>query len=288
MGQASVHLPYRRQIVLGGAILLASLGLAACQSSANTDSSTPSTPSTAEALTGVVALSTKLDHIHGAVVDSADGTILTATHTGVRRISPSGAVTKVGVSDDDFMGFAVPRPDRWLASGHPGPTSTSPDPLGLVESTDQGATWKSVSRRGETDFHALAANGNTVVGFDGHTGLIRSTDGGKTWTNASATKVAALAYSGDRLLAVTARGLEVSTDNGTTLQPIAGSPEAALLSTAGATVWVVDRRGGTWLSTDAGVTWQARAKVTRDVAGLAAVDAARAYAITTSELIAVG
>jgi len=229
-----------------------------------------------------------LDHIHGAVVDSADGAILTATHTGVRRISPTGAVTKVGVSDDDFMGFTIPKSDRWLASGHPGPTSTSPDPLGLVESTDQGATWSAVSRRGETDFHALAASGNTVVGFDGHTGLIRSTDGGKTWTDASATRVAGLAYSGDRLLAVTARGLEASTDNGTTLQPIAGSPQAVLLSTAGATVWVVDRSGGTWLSTDAGVTWQARATVTRDVAGLAAVDAARAYAITTSELIAVG
>lgn len=274
-------MPYPRRLVGVGAILLASLGLAACQSQANTDSSTPS-PGEA---TGAVALSTELDHIHGAAIDFADGTILTGTHTGVWRIDPGGAVRKVGASDDDFMGFTIARADRWLASGHPGPTSASPNPLGLVESTDQGATWAAVSRRGETDFHALAAKGSTVIGFDGHSGLIRSQDAGKTWTYVSATQVAALAFARDQLLAVTADGLEASTDNGTTFQPIAGAPAAALLSSTGAAVWVVDRGGRAWLSTDAGATWQPRATVGRDVEGLAAVDATRAYAITTGQLI---
>lgn len=275
-------MPCPRLLVGVGAILLASIGLVACQSQSGTKSSTPST---VEVAAGAVPLSTELDHIHGAAIDFADGTILTGTHTGVWRIDPGGAVKKVGISDDDFMAFTIARADRWLASGHPGPTSSSPNPLGLVESTDQGATWTAISRRGETDFHALAANGNTVIGFDGHSGLIRSQNGGKTWMYVSATQVAALAFARGRLLAVTANGLEASTDSGTTFQPIAGAPAAALLSSTAATVWVVDRGGRAWLSTDAGATWQPRATVGRDVGGLAAVDATRAYAITTTDLI---
>ena len=284
MRRTSGTFPSPRLLVAAGTILLVSVGLAACQSQASSDSSAPPTSEVAK---GVVALSTELDHIHGASVDFADGTILAGTHTGVWRISPGGSVTKVGTSDDDFMGFTIPRADRWLASGHPAPTSSSPNPLGLVESIDQGQTWVSVSRRGESDFHALAANGNTIVGFDGHSGLIRSQDAGKTWADASATQVASLAFSGDRLLTVTANGVEVSTDNGSTFAPVSGSPAAALLSTTGATVWVIDRDGRAWLSTDAGATWQSRTTVGRDVSGLAAVDSTRAYAITTTELITI-
>ena len=269
---------------VGLILLVSGIGLTGCQSQ---DGPNSSTSATNVGDSKSVALSAELDHIHGASVDFADGTVLTGTHSGVWRIAPDGGVTKVGGSDDDFMGFTIPRADRWLASGHPGPTSPSPNPLGLVESTDQGLTWISVSRRGETDFHALAAKGNTIVGSDGHDGLIRSQDGGETWTGASAIQVASLAFASDRLLAVTANGVEVSTDNGSTFQPVGGSPAAALLSSTGATVWVIDRAGRAWLSTDAGTSWLPRGQIGRDVSGLAAVDATRAYAISTTELVAI-
>lgn len=38
----------------------------------------------------------------------------------------------------DLMGFTVAGPDRFLASGHPGPGADLPEPLGLVESRDGG------------------------------------------------------------------------------------------------------------------------------------------------------
>lgn len=263
-----------------GGILLVGPGVVACQSQ------TGSTPTPTTSATATAKLSTELDHIHGAVVDIADGTILTGTHSGVWRISPDGAVERVGTAEDDFMGLTIARADSWLASGHPGPSSASPNPLGLVESTDHGETWTSVSRLGETDFHALAARGNLVVGSDGHSGLFRSEDGGKTWTNGPAMHVAALALANDRLLAVTTTGLEVSIDKAKTFHPLPGAPIATLLSTNGATAWVIDRSGRAWLSTDAGATWQPRSIVGRNVSGLAAVDATRAYAITTTELTA--
>ncbi|MBD4563876.1 hypothetical protein GUG69_04755, partial [Xanthomonas citri pv. citri] len=78
----------------------------------------------------------------------------------------------------DFMGFTLTPEGRYLASGHPAPRTDLPEPLGLAESTDRGQSWTVLSRGGASDFHALAAGPNGVLGFDGQ---LRASTDGLTW-----------------------------------------------------------------------------------------------------------
>lgn len=61
------------------------------------------------------------------------------------------------------MALTVVGRDRFLASGHPDPRDPRlrrrgrPPLLGLIESTDAGRPWSSISLLGDADFHALAA-----------------------------------------------------------------------------------------------------------------------------------
>ncbi len=265
-------------------VAVGAIGIVGC-SSANVTGA-PSAASSGSAAISTVQLSQELAHIHGAVVDPTNQTIIAGTHAGAWRIAVNGSVVKLGTSNDDFMGFTIVSPQRWIASGHPGSGSSSPNPLGLIESTDQGVTWVPVARVGETDFHALAARGNTVVGSDGHAGLIKSTDAGRSWAAAAPIQVAGVAYSGQRLLAATSKGIEFSTNDGGSFELVPQSPMAVMLSAVGNAAWAVDRTGQVWRSTDSGATWQVQASVP-GAAGIAAVDDTRAYVITGTELVTV-
>jgi hypothetical protein len=98
-----------------------------------------------------------------------------ATHDGLFDVSRSPA-EQAGPSID-LMGTST---DGTLyASGHPGPGTDLPDPVGLITSTDQGNTWTPVARQGETDFHALAVAGTDLVGYEGR--ILTSTEG-HHWT----------------------------------------------------------------------------------------------------------
>lgn len=84
------------------------------------------------------------------------------------------------------MGFTVVGPDRFLASGHPDAREDLPPFLGLIESRDAGQSWQPVSLLGDSDFHALEAQGARVYGFgsdwdSGKPQLLVSFDRGKTW-----------------------------------------------------------------------------------------------------------
>jgi hypothetical protein len=52
-----------------------------------------------------------------------------------------------------------------LASDRPGPGSDMVNPLGLMTSTDGGDSWRAVSLGGPVDFHAMAENGDQVIGW---------------------------------------------------------------------------------------------------------------------------
>ena len=134
-----------------------------------------------EGRTGVVQ-EDALVHVHGLGV--VDGEVLIATHTGMWSAEPGQRTAmRRGESRQDVMGFTALRRDRVLGSGHPDLGQGGPPHVGLIESGDLGETWRTVSLRGEADFHALTASGNTVYGFDGLTGrLLVSADGGRRWT----------------------------------------------------------------------------------------------------------
>nr|WP_308410797.1 exo-alpha-sialidase [Rhodococcus sp. ENV425] len=220
--------------------------------------------------------------MHGLHVD-ATGTILAGTHNGLMAVDPTGRTQRVGASDDDFMGLTgAAGTDTLYASGHPGPSSSAPNPLGLRRSTDAGLTWVPRSLEGEVDFHALAADGATVVGFDGTSGLRISTDGGASWKGGATLAAADLAVVDGQVWAVTSEGVQHSTDTARSFTPVPDAPALVLLSGAPGAVWGVDRNGYAWRSRD-GRDWQQHSYVGA-VEALAAVDYDRAFAVSNETL----
>ncbi|WP_280461182.1 F510_1955 family glycosylhydrolase [Nocardia carnea] len=260
--------------------LLALTVLAGCSTTDQT--ATTPLPTTPASVPGV-ELTPPLDHLHGLHL-AADGTILAGTHTGLFALAADGTTTRIGASDDDFMGLTgAPGTDHLFASGHPGPSSSAPNPLGLTESTDAGRTWTPKSLTGEVDFHALATNGQLLVGFDGITGLLTSTDAGATWNTAATIAAAALAITDAGVWAATADGLQHSTDAGRSFTAVPDAPRLVLLSPGhDGSLWGIDTAGTAWRSRT-GQTWEQRATV-GPAEAILAVDFGTAYASTAQTL----
>jgi len=128
-------------------------------------------------------------HVHGLGINPADGALFIATHTGLFRVG-ADARKAVRVADrhQDTMGFSIVGPNRFIGSGHPDLDEARekglPPLLGLIESTDAGSTWNSVSLLGEADFHVLRSVGERVYGYDAtNARLLTSPDRGITWEN---------------------------------------------------------------------------------------------------------
>jgi hypothetical protein len=228
-------------------------------------------------------LSEEITHVHGLAVDDS-GMLRAGTHEGVRVVGPDGQVSAVG-PENDLMGMTgEPGTLRLVSSGHPGPSSPMPNPLGLIRSDDGGKTWRALSLAGEIDFHALAVTGDFVVGFDGVQGLRASTDGGKTWDQKAALGAMSLAVVGDQVWATTPDGLLRSTDRAATFAAV---PDAPLLWQVSAGVdgalWGADTDGVAWRSKD-GVTWERHEQLPQ-MQAIAAVDYDTAYAINQIELV---
>ncbi len=230
-----------------------------------------------------VGLSTPIPHIHGAVV-GADGSVLAGTHEGVRVITPSGQVSAVGPRDDLMGMTGEPGTTRLISSGHPGQGSRLPNPIGLIRSEDGGQTWTPVSLAGEIDFHALATDGDVIVGFDGVSGLVTSQDGGKTWSKAASMAAMSLAMVGDQVWATTPDGLMHSSDKAATFAALPGAPPLRLISAGGdGSLWGVDGTGMTWRSRD-GKAWDKHLQLP-EVHAIAVADYTTAYAVSDSSLI---
>ncbi|AQA22516.1 putative secreted glycosyl hydrolase [Rhodococcus sp. MTM3W5.2] len=234
-----------------------------------------------------VPMAPALDHLHGLHV-ATRGTVLAGTHTGLYAVGTSGRTERVGARDDDLMGLAgVAQTDTLYSSGHPGPSSAAPNPLGLKESTDGGRTWRARSLAGEVDFHALASDGELLVGFDGTGGLRVSTDRGTTWAAGAALPAASLAIAADGVWAVTPDGLQRSTDVALSFTVVEGAPDLVIVSAgADGSLWGVDAGGTAWRS-DLSRSWQRVAEI-GEVEALAAADYGRAYAATSRVLHTLG
>lgn len=127
------------------------------------------------------------EHVHGLGVNPADGALFIATHTGLFRVDKAERkAQRVGESHQDTMGFTIVGPNRFLGSGHPDVSEAVernlPSHLGLIESTDSGKSWESISLSGESDFHVLRAAGARVYGYDASNDrLLVSGDRGRSW-----------------------------------------------------------------------------------------------------------
>lgn len=205
--------------------------------------------------------------------------MLAGTHTGLFVLDPDGATTRIGDADDDFMGLAgEPGTDHLYASGHPGPSNTAPNPLGLIDSADGGQSWETKSLSGEVDFHALATDGHILAGFDTTNGIRTSTDSGVSWTDGIEIVARALAITDEGIWATTAGGLQLSTDAGRTFTSVPAAPELLLISAAeDGTLWGIDTGGATWRKNVNDDEWQ-QGPVVGGVEAIVAADQDTAYA----------
>ena len=171
------------------------------------------------AVGGAPAETQPIADVHGLGVNPSDEALYIATHDGLfRSARDESSATRVDGPEQDLMGFSIAGPDRFVASGHPGPGMDAPGNLGVIESTDRGRTWDTLSLSGEADLHLLRASGDTAYAYDGR--FRASADGGRTWDERKAPDdlidVAIDPADTDRILASTGRGVRLSADGGRT------------------------------------------------------------------------
>ncbi|WP_019484277.1 F510_1955 family glycosylhydrolase [Arthrobacter sp. TB 23] len=229
--------------------------LAACGQQASSQAEeTPHNDETPHTDESPHATENPFGHVHGLTFNEDRDQLLLATHNGLFDVG-ADPIEKLG-STLDLMGFAGAGPDLYYASGHPGPGSDLPNPMGLIESTDGGETWQELSRQGESDFHTLTVSEAGVIGFDG---TLRLTTDGKEWSETETQiQPANLSASldGPIVLATTEDGVQRSTDGGMTWTLPPESP--ILLQTTFAdkdTVVGATPDGAIHISQDAGQTW---------------------------------
>lgn len=175
----------------------------------------------------------ELSHIHGvAFLPEPWSGIALATHNGVYLVNKDGQA-KLASAPDDFMGFSIAPDGRLFASGHP----ASGGNIGVISSTDGGATWSHISdgADGPVDFHAMSVsqvNPSLIYGLYG--GVQMSMDGGASWVErgpAPEQTIDITAGSSEgQLFAGTTDGLMQSSDHGVTWSRIgpAGVPVTAV------------------------------------------------------------
>ncbi|GAB6933661.1 F510_1955 family glycosylhydrolase [Calditerricola satsumensis] len=211
----------------------------------------------------------QFEHLHGLGYSPDGQRLLLAAHDGL-RVYANGEWIRPDTPGHDFMGFA-PVNDGFYASGHPAPGSNLPDPLGLVKSTDEGATLKTLGLGGEADFHVMAAGYQSRVLYAINTvpnsrmaspGLYFTADEGKTWVKSAMNSLpneaitahnawVALAVhpTNSAVVAVGAdSGLYLSTDRGHRFQPVLPQmPVTALAFTQKGTLLVAGYKNGPFL-----------------------------------------
>ncbi|GAB3548581.1 hypothetical protein GCM10027404_12700 [Arthrobacter tumbae] len=206
-------------------------------------------------------------HIHGMSVDPGTNRVLLATHDGLFDVSASPAA-QIGPTID-LMGFTAAAPDEFYASGHPGPGSGLPDPVGLIRSTDGGRTWQPLSLQGESDFHALAATDGGIVGFDGE---LQVTGDGTDWQAAvDQFPVHHLAGSprDSIVLATTEDGLQRSADGGATWVTVGDAPLLVFTALSEEKAAGISPDGVIYTSSDGGVSWVVQGSVDGEASAIA-------------------
>jgi hypothetical protein len=241
--------------MITSAVVLAAATFSACGESSQ-ETAEPSAPPPSSD-------SGRLEHIHGLGVGPNDGTLYVATHYGLFKATDGEQqLRRIGDSQQDIMGFSVVGPDRFIGSGHPDPNdSGSPPNLGLIESRDNGQSWKNVSLLGEADFHVLQSADDRIYGFDGTQGrLMVSTDGGRQWAQrtppAAMFDLAIDPDDAEHIVASTARGVFSSSDAGKSWRPQRDDTAGLLAWPAADRLYLVDGEGQVQSSADGGRRWR--------------------------------
>ncbi|PXY23002.1 hypothetical protein BAY60_23810 [Prauserella muralis] len=226
-----------------------------------------------------------LGHVHGLGVDPADGTLYAASHNGLFALPERGEPELVADRRQDTMGFTIVGPRHFLGSGHPAPEDDElPDHLGLIETTDAGRTWRSVSLAGEADFHALEAKHGRVYGYESGAGRLMVTTDRQNWDRRARLALADFTVhpsNPDVLLATTEHGPVRSTDGGRTFAPMPAAPLLLQLDWPTESMLIgIDPEGTLHTSRDGGTSWTEGGQVTGTPEALATHGPSRIYVAT--------
>lgn len=235
------HTPIQRLSALSLLVAAILVALAACGAAPASQPSAPSPAATHSDAPDSHSHSglEEIPHLHGLAFSPDGRQLIVPAHSGL-RIYEDGAWHTPDVPAHDYMGFA-PADDGFYSSGHPAPGSNLTNPLGLVKSSDGGATLQNLGFVGESDFHTMG------VGYRSHAiyivnpapnsklqpGPYYSLDRGATWQPFAAKGVSAAPYAiavhpdePGTLVLPTDAGLVQSTDYGASFA-LVGPPEPA-------------------------------------------------------------
>ena len=230
----------------------------------------------------------EMEHIHGIGIDPGDGTVYAGTHHGLFQIA-EGRATRVADRVQDYMGFTVAGPGQFLASGHPGPGQGGPSSVGLIESTDAGQTWKTLSLSGQADFHALEYRHDRVYGLDSMTGRLLASTDKQSWEELSSAQIADFAVSpadADVLVATTEQGLTWSTDGGATFELVESAPVLIFISWADdGTLAGLSPDGVVYTAQDPAGVWTEQARLDGQPEALTIASGTQVYAAANGTVL---
>jgi hypothetical protein len=257
----------RSSVALAAALVLV---LSACGQATNGASG--SRPDSEPVSISTVDVGREWGHIHDIVVQGEK--LWVGTHYGLWRLDLADEVMATPVDRTlDVMGLTHVSESTLLASGHPALGERGPSNVGLLQSTDGGASWETLSLSGTADFHRLTSAGDLVLGISSHDGrLYRSTDGGRTWAEPQQTDLFDMAIEPTQarnVLGTSANGLQRSSDGGQrfVLQP--GAPLLVFIHWDALGVVGIDGDGQIWTSPDAGSPWNRAGRVEGELRALA-------------------
>ncbi|MGG5254969.1 F510_1955 family glycosylhydrolase [Neobacillus sp. SM06] len=188
-----------------------------------------------------------LDHIHGIGYPGNDEALYVAAHDGISMYKRSKWY-ETTTNHHDYMGFQAIA-TGFQASGHPENGSTLKNPLGLVESLDQGKTVKKLAFYGQSDFHYMAssysANGIYVINEQQNgkwdPGIYYSNDNGKNWSKTKLEQFAANSFGmmavhpndGQIMAMATRTGIYYSENHGDTMKLVSAPVMVTALTFTG-------------------------------------------------------
>ena len=234
---------------------------------------------------------TRIENIHSLAINPRDGTLFAGSPRGVFWIKNSEWAQRTNDSYQSTRGLIATGPDQFLGSGSADLRDIvggwEPRFAGLIESQNAGRAWHTRSLKGEADFHTLDVKEGGIYGYDDVSqSFMVSSDRGRTWETRSQLEplldFAINPANVSQVFAVGDEGSLISKDGGRSWQQHAGPPLQHLAWPQAASFWGLDAEGNTYLSADAGQTWEQRTSLAAAPQAFLATETAL-YAAVKSE-----